>query len=50
MALRFIGVDPNTGDDESLTVWVEQQNHELVFRMVHMIREACDAVEHPDVR
>ncbi|MFF0227594.1 hypothetical protein [Streptomyces sp. NPDC004629] len=86
MALRFIGIDPNTGDDESPTVWVDQENHELVFqgwkpspelevecaafevpghakgipaheavvripgRMVHMIREACDAVEHPDVR
>ncbi|MEV5486055.1 MULTISPECIES: hypothetical protein [Streptomyces] len=81
MTLRFIGIDPNTGDDESPTVWVDQEMKELVLqgwkpsaeleaecaaseipghakgipdheaviripaRMVHMIREACDAVE-----
>ncbi|ASQ95209.1 MULTISPECIES: hypothetical protein [Streptomyces] len=86
MALLFVGIDPNTGDDESPTVWVDQEKHELVFqgwkpspelqaecaafevsghakgipaheaviripaRMVHMIREACDAVERTDVR
>ncbi|MBL1114434.1 hypothetical protein JK364_18840 [Streptomyces sp. 110] len=85
MALLFIGIDPNTGDDESPTVWVDQEKHELVLqgwkpspelqaecagfdvpghakgipareaviripaRMVHMIREACDAVERPEV-
>ncbi|MGW3652223.1 hypothetical protein [Streptomyces sp. NPDC000878] len=82
MPLLFIGIDPNTGDHESPTVWVDQEKKELVFqgfkpdaeleaecaafevpghakgipdheaviripaRMVHMIREACDAVEH----
>jgi hypothetical protein len=79
--LTFIGIDPNTGDHESPTVWVDQEKLEIVFqgwkpgpeleaecaafkvpghaagipeneavvripvRMVHMIREACDAVE-----
>lgn len=81
MPLVFIGIDPNTGDHESPTVWVDREKKELVFqglkpdpeleaecaafevpghakgipdheaviripaRMVHMIREACDAVE-----
>jgi hypothetical protein len=85
MALRFIGIDPETGQGESPTVWVDQDKQELVFqgwkpgpeleaecsafqvpghakgvpdseavirvpaRMVHMIREACDAVERTDV-
>lgn len=86
MSLLFIGIDPNTGDKQSPTVWVDQEKRELVFqgwkpgpeleaecaalevpghargipdgeaviripaRMVHMIREACDAVERADVR
>lgn len=81
MSLRFIGIDPSTGDHESPTVWVDEQKQELVFqgwkpdpdleaecasfeapghaagipdteaviripaRMIHMIREACDALE-----
>ncbi|MFE2494010.1 hypothetical protein ACFXKS_13580 [Streptomyces scopuliridis] len=85
MALVFIGIDPNTGDKQSPTVWVDREKHELVLqgwrpgpeleaecaatevpghargipegeavvripaRMVHMIREACDAVERTDV-
>lgn len=85
MALRFIGIDPNTGDGESPTVWVDETAQELVLqgwkpsaeleaecaatevpghakgipdheavvripaRMVPMIREACDAIERPDV-
>ncbi|WP_019066185.1 hypothetical protein [Streptomyces hokutonensis] len=32
MTLRFIGIDPNTGDDESPTVWVDQEKGELVFQ------------------
>ncbi|MFM9499885.1 hypothetical protein ACKI1Q_40675 [Streptomyces galilaeus] len=32
MALLFIGIDPNTGDHESPTVWVDQEKHELVFQ------------------
>jgi hypothetical protein len=83
MSLQFIGIDPNTGDGESPTVWVDQEKQELVLqgwkpgpeleaqcaafevpghaqgipdheaviripaRMVHMVREACDALERP---
>ena len=86
MSLQFIGIDPNTGDRESPTVWVDQDKRELVFqgwkpgpeleaecaafevpghaqgipageaviripaRMIHMIREACDAIERADIR
>ena len=32
MTLRFIGIDPNTGDDESPTVWVDEERGELVFQ------------------
>lgn len=32
MALTFIGIDPNTGDHESPTVWVDEQKRELVFQ------------------
>ena len=86
MSLQFIGIDPETGDKASPTVWVDQEKAELVLqgwrpdvsleaecaafelpghakgipeseaviripaRMVHMIREACDAVERADLR
>ncbi|MFJ8027473.1 hypothetical protein [Streptomyces sp. NPDC096311] len=85
MDLQFIGIDPNTGDGESPTVWIDQEKNELVLqgwkpgpeleercaafevpghavgipdheaviripaRMAPMIREACDALERPDV-
>lgn len=81
MSLLFIGIDPDTGDDESPTVWIDTARREFLFqgwkpepeqevdcvaftvpghavgipdheglvripaRMVHMIREACDAIE-----
>ncbi|GHJ99154.1 hypothetical protein ACFYZE_17175 [Streptomyces sp. NPDC001796] len=32
MPLRFIGIDPNTGDGESPTVWVDQERNELVLQ------------------
>ncbi|WP_330339434.1 hypothetical protein [Streptomyces sp. NBC_00557] len=32
MSLRFIGIDPNTGDHESPTVWVDQEKQELVLQ------------------
>ncbi|GHB17169.1 hypothetical protein [Streptomyces chryseus] len=32
MALRFIGIDPSTGDGESPTVWVDETREELVFQ------------------
>jgi hypothetical protein len=86
VSLQFIGIDPQTGDGESPTVWVDQDKRELVLqglkpdettlaecegfevpghavgipdreaviripaRMVHMIREACDALDRADVQ
>ncbi|MER5866184.1 hypothetical protein [Kitasatospora sp. NPDC002040] len=32
MTLRFSGVDPNTGDDESPMVWVDDEAKELVLQ------------------
>ncbi|WP_416974476.1 hypothetical protein [Streptomyces sp. 4F14] len=32
MALRFIGIDPETGQQGSPTVWVHEQRRELVFQ------------------
>lgn len=32
MSLQFIGIDPNTGDHESPTVWVDQEKREFVFQ------------------
>ncbi|MFJ9791349.1 hypothetical protein [Streptomyces globosus] len=32
MALRFIGIDPNSHDGESPTVWVDEASGELVFQ------------------
>lgn len=32
MSLEFIGIDPNTGDGESPTVWVDTDAEELVFQ------------------
>lgn len=32
MSLRFIGIDPNTGDEESPTVWVDEEKRELVLQ------------------
>jgi hypothetical protein len=32
MALRFIGIDPNTGTGESPTVWVNKEKREFVFQ------------------
>ncbi|MFE7354378.1 hypothetical protein ACFU8Q_14515 [Streptomyces sp. NPDC057543] len=32
MSLLFIGIDPNTGDHESPTVWVDQEKRELVLQ------------------
>lgn len=85
MALRFVGIDPSSSDGESPTVWVDEENQELVLqgwkpspeleaecaatevpghgigipqgeaviripaRMVNMVREACDALERPQL-
>lgn len=32
MSLRFIGIDPNTGDHESPTVWVDESEQEIVIQ------------------
>jgi hypothetical protein len=32
MSLLFIGIDPDTGDYESPTVWVDQEKQELGFQ------------------
>lgn len=32
MSLLFIGIDPNTGDKQSPTVWVNKEKQELVFQ------------------
>ncbi|MGW6508858.1 hypothetical protein ACWGCP_15090 [Streptomyces niveus] len=32
MSLLFIGIDPNTGDKQSPTVWVDREKHELVLQ------------------
>lgn len=32
MALTFIGIDPETGDGESPTVWADTEHAELVFQ------------------
>ncbi|MGP4084191.1 hypothetical protein [Streptomyces sp. KR55] len=32
MALRFVGIDPNTGQGESPTVWVDEEKQEIVFQ------------------
>ncbi|MFF7067286.1 hypothetical protein [Streptomyces pseudovenezuelae] len=32
MSLRFIGIDPNTGQGESPTVWVDEDRAELVIQ------------------
>ncbi|MEC3995088.1 hypothetical protein VSR01_16710 [Actinacidiphila sp. DG2A-62] len=32
MSLRFIGIDPNTGDEESPTVWVDEEKLDIVFQ------------------
>ncbi len=32
MSLQFIGIDPDTGDKQSPTVWVDKEKRELVFQ------------------
>ncbi|MFI1102550.1 hypothetical protein [Streptomyces melanogenes] len=32
MSLLFVGIDPNTGDKQSPTVWVDRKNKEIVFQ------------------
>ena len=32
MALRFVGIDPNTGGNGSPTVWVDDETQEIVIQ------------------
>jgi hypothetical protein len=32
MALRFVGMDPNTGGEGSPTVWVEEESADLILQ------------------
>lgn len=50
MQLQFIGIDPETGDKASPTVWVESEARELViqgYRPGHALEAACAATEVP---
>ncbi|WP_199548931.1 hypothetical protein [Streptomyces sp. N35] len=50
MALRFIGIDPNTGQGESPTVWVDEQKNELViqgWKPGPELKAECSAFEAP---
>ncbi|WP_329131408.1 hypothetical protein OG552_10125 [Streptomyces sp. NBC_01476] len=51
MALRFIGIDPNTGTGESPTVWVDQEKREFVFQGWEPDEDTlaeCERTEVPD--
>lgn len=50
MSLQFIGIDPNTGDHESPTVWVEAEKGLLVlqgWKPDPEIEAQCAAFEAP---
>ncbi|WP_129839756.1 hypothetical protein [Streptomyces sp. RFCAC02] len=50
MQLVFIGIDPNTGDKQSPTVWVDHDARELVlqgWKPDAALEEACAATEVP---
>ncbi|MEU6480567.1 hypothetical protein ABZ858_27555 [Streptomyces sp. NPDC047017] len=50
MRLTFIGIDPNTGDHESPTVWVDESRSELVlqgWKPDEETRAECAAFEMP---
>ncbi|MEE4546790.1 hypothetical protein V2S66_33100 [Streptomyces sp. V4-01] len=50
MSLEFIGIDPQTGDGESPTVWIDQEKRELVFqgwKPDAQTEAACAAFEVP---
>ncbi|MEV0638527.1 hypothetical protein AB0I77_27010 [Streptomyces sp. NPDC050619] len=51
MSLQFIGIDPNTGEGESPTVWADQERQELVFqgwKAGPELEAECAAFEVPD--
>ncbi|MET9814380.1 hypothetical protein [Streptomyces sp. NPDC006355] len=50
MSLRFIGIDPNTGQGESPTVWVDDSTGELViqgWKPDEVTQAECAAFEVP---
>ncbi|KIF74723.1 hypothetical protein QR77_13550 [Streptomyces sp. 150FB] len=50
MALRFIGIDPDTGQQGSPTVWVDEEKGELVlqgWRPDGKLEAECAAFEVP---
>jgi hypothetical protein len=50
MQLQFIGIDPNTGDKQSPTVWVHHEQRELVlqgWKPGEELEAACAATEVP---
>ncbi|MFD9485053.1 hypothetical protein ACFWBX_13840 [Streptomyces sp. NPDC059991] len=50
MALLFVGIDPNTGDRQSPTVWVDRERRELVlqgWKPTPEIAAECAATEVP---
>lgn len=32
MSLHYVGIDPNTGDGNCPTVWVDDESHDLVLQ------------------
>ncbi|MET7285357.1 hypothetical protein [Streptomyces sp. NPDC005573] len=50
MALRFIGIDPETGQQGSPTIWVDEEKQDLVFqgwKPDEELRAECAAFEEP---
>lgn len=50
MSLQFIGIDPETGDKASPTVWVDHDKREFVFQGLKPEPETlaeCEAFEVP---
>ncbi|MFF7216577.1 hypothetical protein ACFZAU_39615 [Streptomyces sp. NPDC008238] len=43
MALRFIGIDPDTGQGNCPTVWVDEERGEVVIRGWKVVDEATHA-------
>ncbi|MEX3102664.1 MULTISPECIES: hypothetical protein [unclassified Streptomyces] len=50
MPLLFIGIDPNTGDHDSPTLWVDQEKREIVvqgWKPDEALEAECAAYEVP---
>ncbi|MFM9612675.1 hypothetical protein DF268_39155 [Streptomyces sp. V2] len=50
MPLRFIGIDPNTGNHDSPTLWVDQEKREIVvqgWKPDEALEAECAAYEVP---